>query len=38
MVVNTMVPEAVEDEQKLAGFLVVIGLLVAFMLSNVAET
>jgi ZIP family zinc transporter len=38
MVVNTMVPEAVEGEQKLAGLLVVIGLLVAFALSNSGET
>ena len=37
MVVNTMVPEAVGGEQKLAGFLVVVGLLVAFALSNVGE-
>jgi len=34
MVVNTMIPEAVEGEQKLAGSLVVLGLLVAFALSN----
>lgn len=34
MVVNTMVPEAVEGEQKLTGVLVVVGLLVAFALSN----
>lgn len=38
MVVNTMLPEAVDGEQKLAGFLVVIGLLVAFALSNTGET
>ena len=38
MVVNTMVPEAVEGEQKLAGLLVVVGLLVAFALSNLGET
>ena len=38
MVVNTMVPEAVEGEQKLAGVLVVVGLLAAFALSNVGET
>jgi ZIP family zinc transporter len=38
MVVNTMVPEAVEGEQKLAGVLVVLGLLAAFALSNVGET
>ena len=38
MVVNTMVPEAVEGEQKLAGLLVVVGLLVAFALSNFGET
>lgn len=38
MVVNTMVPEAVEGEQKLAGLLVVIGLLVAFALSNLGGT
>jgi len=37
MVVNTMVPEAVEGEQKLAG-LVVVALLVAFALSNIGET
>jgi zinc transporter, ZIP family len=30
MVVNTMIPEAVEGEQKLTGVLVVFGLLVAF--------
>jgi ZIP family zinc transporter len=35
MVVNTMIPEAVKGEQKLAGSLVVLGLLVAFALSNV---
>jgi zinc transporter, ZIP family len=34
MVVNTMIPEAVEGEQNLTGFLVVLGLLVAFSLSN----
>jgi zinc transporter, ZIP family len=34
MVVNTMIPEAVEGEQKLTGSLVVLGLLVAFSLSN----
>ncbi len=34
MVVNTMVPEAVEGDRKLTGVLVVIGLLVAFALSN----
>jgi zinc transporter, ZIP family len=34
MVVNTMIPEAVEGEQKLTGVLVVVGLLVAFSLSN----
>ena len=35
MVVNTMIPEAVEGEQKLTGVLVLFGLLVAFSLSNV---
>lgn len=35
MVVNTMIPEAIEIEQKITGVLVVIGLLVAFTLSNV---
>jgi ZIP family zinc transporter len=35
MVVNTMIPEATEIEQKITGVLVVIGLLVAFTLSNV---
>jgi ZIP family zinc transporter len=34
MVVNTMIPEAVAEERKLTGVLVVIGLLVAFALSN----
>ncbi len=34
MVVNTMIPEATEVEQKITGVLVVIGLLVAFSLSN----
>ncbi|WP_027519093.1 ZIP family metal transporter [Bradyrhizobium sp. WSM1417] len=38
MVVNTMVPEAVEGEQKLAGVLVVVGLLAAFALSNLGQT
>jgi ZIP family zinc transporter len=38
MVVNTMVPEAVEGEPKLAGVLVVVGLLVAFALSNAGGT
>jgi ZIP family zinc transporter len=38
MAVNTMVPEAVEGEQKLTGLLVVVGLLVAFALSNLGET
>jgi ZIP family zinc transporter len=38
MVVNTMVPEAVEGEHKLTGLLVVIGLLVAFALSNAGQT
>jgi ZIP family zinc transporter len=38
MVVNTMVPEAVEGEQKLTGLLVVVGLLVAFALSNAGQT
>jgi ZIP family zinc transporter len=35
MVVNTMIPEATEIEQKITGVLVVIGLLIAFTLSNV---
>lgn len=34
MVVNTMIPEAVEGEHKVTGVLVVSGLLVAFALSN----
>lgn len=34
MVVNTMIPEAVEGDEKLTGVLVVLGLLVAFALSN----
>jgi zinc transporter, ZIP family len=34
MVVNTMLPEAVRGEQNLTGSLVVLGLLVAFALSN----
>jgi ZIP family zinc transporter len=34
MVVNTMIPEAVEGDQKLAGPLAVLGLLVAFALST----
>jgi zinc transporter, ZIP family len=34
MVVNTMIPEAVEGEQNRTGSLVVLGLLVAFSLSN----
>lgn len=34
MVVNTMIPEAVKGEQNLTGSLVVLGLLVAFALSN----
>ncbi len=34
MVVNTMIPEAVEGEQNFTGSLVVLGLLVAFSLSN----
>jgi ZIP family zinc transporter len=34
MVVNTMIPEAVKGEQNLTGTLVVLGLLVAFVLSN----
>jgi ZIP family zinc transporter len=38
MVVNTIVPEAAEGEQRLAGVLVVVGLLAAFTLSNVGET
>ena len=37
MAVNTMVPEAVEGQQKLTGLLVV-GLLVAFALSNLGQT
>ncbi|MGJ4929272.1 ZIP family metal transporter [Bradyrhizobium sp. HKCCYLS2038] len=35
MVVNTMIPEAVKGDQNLTGSLVVLGLLVAFSLSNV---
>jgi F0F1-type ATP synthase assembly protein I len=38
MVVNTMIPEAVEGEQNFTGSLVLLGLLVAFSLSNSAET
>jgi ZIP family zinc transporter len=38
MVVNTMVPEAVEGEHKLTGVLVVVGLLVAFALSNMNQS
>jgi zinc transporter, ZIP family len=38
MVVNTMIPEAVEGERKLTGVLVVFGLLVAFALSNVGAS
>jgi ZIP family zinc transporter len=34
MVVNTMIPEAVKGERNLTGSLVVLGLLVAFALSN----
>jgi ZIP family zinc transporter len=34
MVVNTMIPEAIGEEQKATGILVVIGLLIAFSLSN----
>jgi zinc transporter, ZIP family len=34
MIANTMIPEAVEGEQKATGVLVVLGLLVAFALSN----
>ena len=34
MVVNTMIPEAVEGDRKFTGVLVVSGLLVAFALSN----
>jgi len=34
MVVNTMIPEAVDEEHKLTGVLVVVGLLIAFALSN----
>jgi len=34
MVVNTMIPEAVQGDRKLTGVLVVVGLLVAFALSN----
>ena len=37
MVVNTMMPEAVEGEQKWAGVLVVVGLLAAFAHSNLGE-
>jgi len=37
MVVNTMIPEATEVEQKITGVLVVIGLLVAFALSNLGN-
>jgi len=37
MVVNTMVPEAVEGEQKLAGVLVVVGLLAGFALTNLSK-
>jgi zinc transporter, ZIP family len=36
MVVNTMIPEAVEGDHKAAGLLAVAGLLVAFSLSNLA--
>ena len=35
MIVDTMIPEAVEGEHKGTGLLVVFGLLVAFALSNV---
>lgn len=35
MIIDTMVPEAVEGEHKGTGFLVVLGLLIAFALSNV---
>lgn len=34
MIANTMIPEAVEGEHKATGVLVVLGLLVAFALSN----
>ena len=34
MIANTMIPEAVEGEQKATGVLVVLGLLIAFALSN----
>ena len=34
MNVNTMIPEAVEGDHKAAGLLAVVGLLVAFSLSN----
>lgn len=37
MVVNTMIPEAVQEEQKITGILVVIGLLVAFALTSVGQ-
>jgi ZIP family zinc transporter len=37
MVVDTMIPEAVAGEHNAAGFLAVLGLLVAFSLSNVGN-
>jgi zinc transporter, ZIP family len=37
MVVNTMIPEAVEGEHKVTGVLAVLGLLVAFALSNLGQ-
>ena len=37
MITDTMIPEAVEGEHKGTGFLVVLGLLVAFALSNVGS-
>ena len=38
MIANTMIPEAVEGEQKATGVLVVLGLLIAFALSNAGGT
>jgi ZIP family zinc transporter len=37
MIANAMIPEAVEGEQKATGVLVVLGLLIAFALSNAGE-
>ena len=34
LIANTTIPEAVEEEQKATGVLVVLGLLIAFALSN----